>query len=400
MSEENLKNMNFFTRIITSIKDFDKYVIFATEKTSKAIAYLAILMLIFSLVLAGIMTNKATVSINKGIEYFRENINEITYKDENLSINFGEELEFINEQELISVIIIHTNASTEQQAKYLNTINNYDTGLVILKDKIIYKNQTIGQNIEKKNKDIVQKVFKKTELTKDDVLEFTSESNRIGYYAQFYTVMTIMTFLIFFGSTLLDTLILGILGFIFARIIGIRIKYKATFNMGAYALTLPIILNLIYVVVNAFTGFEVKYFQWMYTTISYIYMIVAILMIKTDLINRQAELMKIIEEQEKVREEIKLKEEQEKNEEERNKEEEQTKDKENKEEKEKNKGKNNKEGKEQSKNKDSNEGKEKSENKTNKEKGRNDDNKENKREKERRERNNLGNKRTSSSRNS
>ncbi len=81
MSEENLKNMNFFTRIITSIKDFDKYVIFATEKTSKAIAYLAILMLIFSLVLAGIMTNKATVSINKGIEYFRENINEITYKD-------------------------------------------------------------------------------------------------------------------------------------------------------------------------------------------------------------------------------------------------------------------------------------------------------------------------------
>lgn len=74
--------------------------------------------------------------------------------------------------------------------------------------------------------------------------------------------------------------------------------------MGVYALTLPILLNIIYIVVNTFTGLEIKYFSWMYTTISYIYMIVAILMIKTDLINRQVELMKIIEEQEKVKKEI------------------------------------------------------------------------------------------------
>ena len=66
----------------------------------------------------------------------------------------------------------------------------------------------------------------------------------------------------------------------------------------------PIILNAIYIVVNLFTGFEVKYFQWMYATISYIYIIIAILMIKTDLINRQIELQKIYEEQEKVKKEL------------------------------------------------------------------------------------------------
>lgn len=85
MSEQ--KNMNFFSRIITSIKDFDKYSIFAVEKTTKAIAYLALIMLIFSLVVAGIFTYKFNTSVNKGISYFKDNINQISYTAEGLSIN-------------------------------------------------------------------------------------------------------------------------------------------------------------------------------------------------------------------------------------------------------------------------------------------------------------------------
>lgn len=87
MSEENIKNMNFFERIITSIKDFDKYVIFAVEKTRKALKYLAILMLIFSSVLAGVMTYKFSISANNGIRYIKDNINELTYEEGKLSIN-------------------------------------------------------------------------------------------------------------------------------------------------------------------------------------------------------------------------------------------------------------------------------------------------------------------------
>ena len=32
---------------------------------------------------------------------------------------------------------------------------------------------------------------------------------------------------------------------------------------------MPIILNVIYIIVNAFTGFYIKYFDVMYTTVSY-----------------------------------------------------------------------------------------------------------------------------------
>lgn len=87
MSEENTNKMNFFTRIITSIKDFDKYSIFAVEKTTKAIGYLAILILIFAFILATTFTYKFSASVEKGINYFKDNISEVTYDGEKLSIN-------------------------------------------------------------------------------------------------------------------------------------------------------------------------------------------------------------------------------------------------------------------------------------------------------------------------
>ncbi len=79
--------MNFCQRVITSIKDFDKYQIFAVEKLGVAIKYLVILVIIFSLIGAITFTIKFANYINGGIKYFEENINEVSYKDGSLSIN-------------------------------------------------------------------------------------------------------------------------------------------------------------------------------------------------------------------------------------------------------------------------------------------------------------------------
>ena len=54
----------------------------------------------------------------------------------------------------------------------------------------------------------------------------------------------------------------------------------------------------------------------MYTAISYIYVIYSILIIKSDFIKKQAELTKILSEQEKVKEELAKKEQEKKEEEE------------------------------------------------------------------------------------
>ena len=206
-------------------------------------------------------------------------------------------------EEVVPIVIINTMATEEQENEYKNKLEQYENGIILLNDRIIYKNEMLNQNIEYKYQDIAD-TYQITEFTKEEISDFIANFDMTRLYSSFFFIITIYMFILYFTSTLVDAFMLAVLGFIVARIIGIKIKFKASFNMGVYALTLPIILNLIYIVVNAFTGFTIEYFQWMYTTISYIYMIVAILMIKADLINRQAELMKIVEEQEKVKQEI------------------------------------------------------------------------------------------------
>ena len=47
-------------------------------------------------------------------------------------------------------------------------------------------------------------------------------------------------------------------------------------------------------------NFTITHFQWMYTSISYIYVVVAILMIKTEIMQKRIEMMKIREIQKQV----------------------------------------------------------------------------------------------------
>ena len=146
-------------------------------------------------------------------------------------------------------------------------------------------------------------------------------------------------FSIYIASILIDALVLGVLGYITARITGMRIRFGATFSMGVHALTLPIILNILYVILNGLTGYTIKYFQFMYTAISYIYVIAAILIIRSDYIKRQAEVQKIQSEQEKIHAELEEKEKEQQDEETKRKEDKEKQEQKEKERKEKNKNK-------------------------------------------------------------
>ena len=135
---------------------------------------------------------------------------------------------------------------------------------------------------------------------KSQFLQMLDARNLLSYYLLFFFTILIYLFIIYIISNIIDAIVLGAIGYLFARLVKLRLKYKATFNIGVYALTLPIILNLLYIIVNTFVGFEIKYFQWMYEAISYIYVAVAILMIKTEIINQRIQLIKLKEIQEQV----------------------------------------------------------------------------------------------------
>ena len=154
------------------------------------------------------------------------------------------------------------------------------------------------------------------EIVTEETIEYIESIPRAEINAIFYFISATYLFIVYYVIIAVDVLLLSLLGYITSRIAKVALKYSAIANISIYALTLPVILNAIYIVVNSFTGFEIKYFQIMYNAVAYIYLVTAILMIKSEMIKQAAELAKLEEEQKRIREELARQEEEKKQKEE------------------------------------------------------------------------------------
>lgn len=311
MSEESNKKTNFFKEALKSIKDLDKYEDYALEKTSKALKYLIKLVLVFCIVICLFYTYQIVQNISDIYNDLKNKMPEFSCVQGELEVDSKEPIVIEEYKDLLGKIIIDTNISGNEANKYEQEIEEGQLGILLLKDKcIILSNSSMGQ-VTYKYEDIASS-YNITKFTKQDVINYVEGMNVISIYISIYFVIFVYLFIAYGISILLDVLLLSILAYVVSRISGIKLKFAPSFNVAIHSITLPVVLNLIYIIVNLLTGFKIKYFGLMYSTISYIYVIVAILMIKTDFINRQMELIKLAKEQETVREEMKLKEEQEK----------------------------------------------------------------------------------------
>lgn len=311
MAEQENHNEGFWKRIITSIKDFDKYIDFAVEKFGTAFKYFIKLMLLFCIVVTIAFTYKFAVTVNNGFEYFKTEIPNLSYSDGILTVESTEPVVLDNKEEIIQYVVIDVNAEEQTKSDYISKLRNYDNAILFLQDRVYVKNSMLSDPMEYVYKDLANQ-YGIQDFTKEQAIDYIDSLDKTAIYLTVFITMGIYVFIIYFISVFIDVIMLAVLGFLVSRIVGIKIKFQPILNMAIYAITLPVILNMLYIVLNTCTGLTIKYFQWMYSTISYIYMIIAILMIKADLINKQKELMKIVEEQEKVRKEIeerKLKEE-------------------------------------------------------------------------------------------
>lgn len=304
MNEETSKKTNFFKEALKSIKDLDKYEDFAVELPKNAFKYLLKLVLIFCIIICLFYTYKIVQNISNIYDNFKETLPDFSYSQGVMEMNSEGPIVIEDYKEIFGKIVIDPNGNIEDYEK-----DKY-TGILLLKDKcVILSDSGIGQVL---NYSDIFNSYNITEFTKQDVVNYVESINIVSLYGSVYFVIFIYFFIIYFITIFMDVLILAILAYLVSRISKIRLKFAPSFGIAVHGITLSVILNLVYIVVNLFTGFEIKYFQLMYSTISYIYVIVAILMIKTDFIQRQMELIKLAQEQEKVREEMKRKEEEEK----------------------------------------------------------------------------------------
>lgn len=290
------KKISFFKRLKNAITNFDEYQKFSQEKLGTAIIYFLKLMLIFSMLISVFLTARLYKEVETVKTSFTNECPDFKIENNTLVID-GENKKYEKDfgYETLGLIIDSENEdlTEEQNGQYQRIIAFYKDKMVMktmdTKTSMTYEDISKNQNING--------------LSKQQILDYTNSNAMILVYVAFFVATMVFGFIAYSIQIVLDIFLLSIIGLIMSRIAAVKLKYKEIFNMSIYALTLSIVLYLIYICVNIITGFTIKYFDLAYEIISYIYIITAILMIKSDLIKQQIEVGKIVEEQKKVREE-------------------------------------------------------------------------------------------------
>ena len=288
--EDEIVNIPKYKKFWYSITKFERYPEMATEGVGRAFGYLAWLMFMFSIILAIAFIIKLTGVAKKGIDFLDKNFNQLSYSEGTLTIdtvNKSVTTDFGN------VIVNTGELSKEKQQEYENKKNYSDIEIVWLKEYAIIKlDQEVGKIYYK---DILDNLGIK-EFDKSTIVNYLKEQmNSPKTYIIYFIALTIYLFVSYFIAVLLDILVLSLFGLITSAFARIQIRYRALFNMAVYSVTISTTLQLIYIIVKTFTGFNIKYFDLMHTAISFICLTAAIFMIKSDVIRQQLELMKVIE---------------------------------------------------------------------------------------------------------
>ena len=332
------KKLGFFKKVWYSITKIEKYPDMAAEGLGKSISYLAKIVLILAIVLCLGMMYQTYQLIQEGVTYLQNEFPDFSYQDGKLDINSEDAIIISDKDSVLGKTIINTKTENEQEInKYINEIEDVGNGIIILKDKVILKNQSVTGTINYNYNEIFGQMGI-NQFNKQDVINYANSYQIMNLYISVFLTILIYSFIMYFLTTISNVVFLSIFGYLATWIAKIKMRYVAIFNMSIYALTLSIILNMIYVAINVFVEYNMEYFQVMYVAVAAIYLVAAIFLLKTEFIKKQEELMKIVEAQEIIRKQLEEQErEKEEKEKEQNKETGKKENKENKENKEENK---------------------------------------------------------------
>lgn len=302
MKEE--KEISFFKKLIISIKDFEKYPELASKSWGVVLSYLSKLLAIFVVIASFVSVYTLSQQLQSGLEYIENELPEFTFANNELSMQQEKVIEYENVDNLFDTIIIDTSEINDETLNlYKEKLQKANNGIVLLKDKTLVKTQVTNGFVEYTYSSVAEN-YQINEFSKQEVLQYFSGTNLALIYIGVFIMVSIYMFILYFISIWLDIVLLGALGFFTALIMRLHLRFSAMCKIAIHSLTLPILLNAVVILLETFTTFKIQYFDIMYIAISYIYIITAILMIKSDIIKNQKELTKIIEEQEKVRQEL------------------------------------------------------------------------------------------------
>lgn len=266
--------MSFFKKIKVSIFDFDKYYMIASESISRSLLFLFELFLLFSIIVSFSITYKIAQGGKNISKTIIEKLPEFSLENYELTCNIEEPVVIENEDDFVKFKVIFDNS--EDNNKYIEQFNEYDGyGVAFNKHNVTIKFSS--DRIETYKYEDMQVNIN---INKDTVVQLLL-NNQI--YTVIFVYITILLFIIYFISMLLDILALAILGLIITKLVRLPLRFYSVFAIAVASTTLPIILNLLYLIANIYLNFTMPQFQVMITLISYIYLIAGILILRSNL---------------------------------------------------------------------------------------------------------------------
>jgi len=316
--KEKVVKIGFFKKVWYSITKFEQYPTMAMEGLKRAIKYLVMLTAIVTIFITLGSLIQMKMMVEDLAEYVQNNIPEFSYTNGNLAMEIDETM-IIEDIQYIDIdrIAINTLIETDEQKQQMEKDN------LVVGTTVFFFNDEIILEIKTENDEIVRQSYTYNDFVtsyvgeyienfdKADFLKFLRSDKMYTFYLSYGTSIFIYLLFINIMVALLDALEIAILGLITTTIARIRMKFVALYNIAIYSLTLPMILNIFYIVINYFTNFTITYFQVAYITIAYIYLAATIFILKDDFIRKMQEVEIIKQEQLKVREEINREEEKE-----------------------------------------------------------------------------------------
>lgn len=309
------ENLSFFKKLKIAIFNLEKYGQLITENLNKTVKYVIILAILCSIFVSAVDTYNIVKIIDKGMKYIINEVPNFEVKDGQISLE--KQFYGYDEEYNFKILSINKNNLTDNE---LEEYRKDEKVLILLKDKIIFN---MYGNYNEFSYNNIKQLLNIDQVSKQGIVDLYNEKGgNLGIGVSIFTSMLLIYFIANLYEILFYGFIVAIFGYFVAQIGKIKIRFSTSFTLAIYSLTLSIILNLFYIIQYNFTRFEIPYFHILYLGIAYIYIVAAILIIKTDLIKQVIELQKNQLEQHKISNELEKKsDEQGKKEEEKNNEE-------------------------------------------------------------------------------
>ena len=317
-SSKNKFNKGFFKKLYYSIIKIERYPEMAAEGLPKAIIYLVKLIAIFAVISCLGTIYQLSNLLKDGVNYLSESFPDFSYQDGTLQVQSDEVLIYEETPQFGKVIVDTKEENEEKINEYITQITDAGDGAIILKDKIIIKTQSVMGTANYNYAELFGQMGLNS-FNKQDVINYINSSQIMSLYVNVFIMIFIYTFVIYFFNILTYIIFISLFGCIANLLTKLRMRYVAIFNMAVYSVTLSTILYMIYVGVNIFVPYTIKYFEPMYISVATIYLIAAIFILKSETIKKQMEIIKIQEIQKQVRQDLENEKEPDREEKEKNK---------------------------------------------------------------------------------